>query len=221
MISYTYDTWGMLVKIIDDNGNDVTYDQNSIGNINTYRYRSYRYDNELGLYYLQNRYYSPEWCRFINADGTIGKIDDIISVNMFAYCKNNPINMHDPDGRFAHIFIGAIVGTIVGVAGQLLSDITSSIINKKFQLSNIQTYTGAAIGGFIGGTVTMVAGPLVGLAVGSAVSTAVGQSLENASGVYKRTVKEIAINSGVNAGIGAATAIIPVAKIARCDSRKG
>ncbi|MBR2634573.1 MAG: hypothetical protein IKD31_03225 [Clostridia bacterium] len=32
------------------------------------RYRSYYYDVETGLYYLQSRYYNPEWGRFLNAE---------------------------------------------------------------------------------------------------------------------------------------------------------
>jgi RHS repeat-associated protein len=38
------------------------------GIMNPYRYRGYRYDAETGLYYLQSRYYNPEWGRFLNAD---------------------------------------------------------------------------------------------------------------------------------------------------------
>ena len=38
---------------------------NNLGTLNPFRYRSYYYDIETGLYYLKTRYYSPEWCRFI------------------------------------------------------------------------------------------------------------------------------------------------------------
>ena len=41
-----------------------------IGEINPFRYRSYYYDTETGLYYLQSRYYDPVVGRFINADDT-------------------------------------------------------------------------------------------------------------------------------------------------------
>lgn len=158
--------------------------------------------------------------RFINADGLISTGQGMLLHNMFIYCENNPVNMRDPDGRFAHILIGAIVGTIVGVTGQFISDITTSIINQKFQLSNIQTYTGAAIGGFVGGAATMVAGPLAGLAIGAAVSTSVGQTLEKVSGVKNRSVKDIVFNTVKDSAIGAATAMLPVAKIPRNYSRK-
>lgn len=69
---------------------------------NPYRYRGYRYDSETGLYYLQSRYYNPEWGRFINADAIIGQTGELLGHNMFAYCKNNPINLKDPSG-FRHL----------------------------------------------------------------------------------------------------------------------
>ena len=40
----------------------------TVGALNPYRYRSYRYDAETGLYYLNSRYYDPEIGRFINTD---------------------------------------------------------------------------------------------------------------------------------------------------------
>ena len=51
--------------------NEIT-DTNHMANINPFRYRSYYYDKETKWYYLNSRYYNPEWGRFINADGIIG-----------------------------------------------------------------------------------------------------------------------------------------------------
>ena len=39
---------------------------NTLGTLNPLRYRSYVYDQETGLYYLQSRYYNPTIGRFIN-----------------------------------------------------------------------------------------------------------------------------------------------------------
>ena len=50
------------------------------------------------MYYLNSRYYNPEWCSFINADGIIGANDDILSSNMYPYVSNNPVNLSDEIG---------------------------------------------------------------------------------------------------------------------------
>ena len=92
VVSYTYDTWGKLTTI-DGSLKD------SLGVKNPYRYRGYRFDTETGLYYLQSRYYNPDWGRFVNADNTTGKVGELLSHNMFAYCDNNPINRDDQDGH--------------------------------------------------------------------------------------------------------------------------
>ncbi|MCX8074010.1 MAG: RHS repeat-associated core domain-containing protein [Clostridia bacterium] len=98
VISYSYDSWGKIVSIKDGTGTDVTSDPTSIGNISPYKYRGYRYDNETGMYYLQSRYYNPEFGRIINADGVSGQLGILLSHNLFAYCLNNPVNMYDPSG---------------------------------------------------------------------------------------------------------------------------
>ena len=89
VVTYTYDTWGKLISITGDK---------ALGEKNPYRYRGYRYDTETGYYYLQSRYYNPEWGRFLNADAIGGSIGELLSHNTFAYCNNNPVNAKDPNG---------------------------------------------------------------------------------------------------------------------------
>ncbi|MEG0773891.1 DNRLRE domain-containing protein [Clostridium sp.] len=91
VVNYTYDTWGKLISI------EGTL-KDSLGVKNPYRYRGYRYDTETGLYYLQSRYYNPEWGRFINADAIAGSLGELLGHNIFAYTKNNPIMAKDPSG---------------------------------------------------------------------------------------------------------------------------
>ena len=64
--NYTYDSWGSLISITNDNGEDVTNDTSHIGYINPLRYRGYYYDSETKLYYLLSRYYDPETGRFLS-----------------------------------------------------------------------------------------------------------------------------------------------------------
>ncbi|ADL52033.1 RHS repeat-associated core domain-containing protein [Clostridium cellulovorans] len=98
IVSYTYDSWGKLTNIKDQNGTDVTNSKEHVGYKNPYRYRGCRYDSETGIYYLQSRYYNPEWGRFINADALGGEVGEILTHNIFAYCVNSPVSMEDSDG---------------------------------------------------------------------------------------------------------------------------
>ena len=96
---YLYDSWGNIISIKDNLGNEIT-DTSNIAHINPYRYRSYYYDKETKLYYLNSRYYNPAWGRFINADGIINADEVINGFNLYAYTTNNPIIYKDNTGMF-------------------------------------------------------------------------------------------------------------------------
>jgi len=158
---YVYDSWGQ-VTAVDDFGNEIT-NPNYITNINPIRYRGYYYDTETELYYLQSRYYNPEWGRFINADDVDVlnlAVGQLLVPNLFIYCRNNPIMYSDPSG---YISIGAIVGGIIGFGvGALLMPMFADMLKLK----------GAGRTAFIaGGTVAVTAlGALLGYYSGKALT---------------------------------------------------
>ena len=82
----------------------------TVGTYNPIRYRGYVYDTETELYYLNSRYYNPEWGRYINADIYISTGQGLTGANMFAYCGNDPVNNLDPTGECAHYWF--VFGTI-------------------------------------------------------------------------------------------------------------
>ena len=91
---YSYDAWGVctISQDVSDCG---------IANVNPFRYRGYYYDSEIGLYYLQSRYYNPTVGRFVNADeaGYLLTEEGIAFANLLAYCVNEPIGRIDKYGN--------------------------------------------------------------------------------------------------------------------------
>jgi RHS repeat-associated protein len=109
VVEYRYDSYGNLDDSITLSG---------VGLANPYRYRSYRFDNETGYYYLQSRYYNPETGRFINADGIIRSSETTLGHNMYSYVNNNPIMLVDVNGylpKWAKITIAVAAGVATGL----------------------------------------------------------------------------------------------------------
>ena len=81
--------------------------------INPIRYRGYYYDEDTKLYYLNARYYSPEWRRFISPDDT-SYLDpeNVNGLNLYCYCGNDPVNYCDPSGHIPE-WLGWILGGLL------------------------------------------------------------------------------------------------------------
>ena len=140
---YVYDAWGKCTVTADTSGA-------GIANINPFRYRSYYYDVEIGLYYLQSRYYDPTVGRFINADDatTVSCEKNILSNNVFCYVYNSPSNETDENGNIIGTIIKKIiVGILKGIVICLILDLLEYLYEKyvfnntdPFQPSPIQDY---------------------------------------------------------------------------------
>lgn len=87
---YRYDAYGNII-----------YSSGDMAAINPVRYRGYYFDAETNWYYLETRYYNPEWYRFISPDCFFIAGDAITGSNMYAYCNNNPVSYVDPSGMYS------------------------------------------------------------------------------------------------------------------------
>ena len=96
LVTYDYyDAWGNYTVSYSNNG------ATTGAQYNPFRYRGYYYDTDLGMYYLQSRYYDAKICRFISPDH-----ESIITAtpmaltdkNLYAYCDNNPVIHVDTSG---------------------------------------------------------------------------------------------------------------------------
>ena len=106
VVEYAYDAWGKAELVSGTMSS-------TLGHLNPFRYRGYYYDEESGLYYLNSRYYDPETCRVINADGLI-YAKEALPTNLYKYCDNNPINNIDLDGYWTFGF-NANINALFGI----------------------------------------------------------------------------------------------------------
>jgi len=187
---YIYDAWGICT---------VTVDVDGIGTLNSIRYRGYYYDSEIGLYYLQSRYYNPEWGRFISADNYPSTGQGLTGNNMFAYCGNNPVSRADNSGEFwvTAVLVSALVaGTISAVTDAVIQAATTGEVDAGQVLI-------AGVSGAISGACALIPG---GAFVTTAISVGVNAALTAGSYAVNQLRKGEAINETdfwVNVGIGA------------------
>ena len=145
---YSYDAWGVC-----------TVEQDSaycIGGINPYRYRGYYYDSEIGIYYLQSRYYDPVVGRFVNADALVDTRNSL-GLNLFNYCWNNSINMNDYAGYYAATLVlsYSLTSSLGGALAGIMASISASIASIKTAIATSWLIpvciaaTAIAIGGII------------------------------------------------------------------------
>ncbi len=117
-------------------------------------YTGHKFDTDLGLSYMQARYYDPVIGRFYSND-PVGWTPEnpVMSFNRYLYVNNNPYKYTDPDGKF--IFTAIAVGLIAysayegyqdgGATGALAE--ASGYNDAMDSVSSFQSgdYSGAAV----------------------------------------------------------------------------
>ena len=144
---YLKNLYGDVVAIASENGDIVAeyrYDAygntryssgNEIKDINPIRYRSYYQDASTGYYFLQTRYYNPEWRRFISADSVFITGNMLTGSNMYAYCNDNPVAFSDSQGTEATL-AEKILGNAVRLASKAVSKRLTNETNAFFAVAN-------------------------------------------------------------------------------------
>lgn len=65
-----------------------------------FHHAGYQWDEETKLYYLNARYYDSKIARFLSEDTYAGDPNDPLTLNLYAYCYNDPIMYTDPTGHW-------------------------------------------------------------------------------------------------------------------------
>ena len=71
---------------------------------------------DFGLVNMNGRVYDPVLGTFLSVDNYVQDPSYTQNFNRYAYCMNNPLKYTDPDGEWAHLVIGALIGGIVNLA---------------------------------------------------------------------------------------------------------
>jgi len=111
---YMHDRLGSVRQIIDPNGKVVNrYMYQPFGAIhlfeqdvvidNSFKFTGQYYDSEIDQYYLRARQYYPRIQRFTARDPVAGKFDEPMSLHVYLYCQNEPVNRIDPSGLWWEI----------------------------------------------------------------------------------------------------------------------
>ena len=112
------------------------------------RFTSYDRSDSTALDYAVNRQYSAAQGRFTQVD-PIGmeavSLETPQSLNLYAYCGNDPINYLDPSGLFAQAFVAAGTTTPVGAIIVLVAIAVISALRLLFGGRGAQAKMGARI----------------------------------------------------------------------------
>ena len=120
VVEYSYDAWGNCTI----ESATTNYD---LAHANPIRYKGYYYDEATKLYYLNARYYSPEFRRFISLDDTNYLVPkNVNGCNLYSYCGNDPVNFVDPSGHL--IELGVIVFLVMAVAFVATTTATAVVV---------------------------------------------------------------------------------------------
>ena len=146
-VTYEYDAWGRAVAKTTAG----TYGQN-LYSYNRLKYRGYYFDSDLGLYYLNSRFYDPNVGRFLSADTTEVVLASQIVLtdkNLYAYCDNNPVMRVDAGGEF---WLTAIIaGAVMGGLAQYTSNVVGGLMDGE-SLGTAMKIKKEDIPGLIGAT---------------------------------------------------------------------
>ena len=195
--AYLYNLQGDVIALVDANGSKVVeykYDAwgrplskagtlaTTLGTLQPFRYRGYAYDEETCCYYLYNRYYSPKWSRFINADAAnliVDTSDEVLGANLFSYCENDPVNCHDESGNFslpnwAKVAIGAVVIAGLAIATVATAGTAAVVCGTALSGAVAGATSGAVVGAVTGALKNGWEGAIDGTCSGFLSGTVIG-----------------------------------------------
>lgn len=193
-----FDAWGNFTHLQIGNGAIIT-DKNIIDSTSLLvdrGYTSHEHFAEVGLIHMNGRLYDPLLRRFLNADENIQDIFNTQVYNKYGYVLNNPLIYSDPNGEFAWIIVGAVVGAyMTGVKANGSWDPT-------------QWNWGATWGKILVGGIVGAAGVYIAPAIGASALAAAPASWGITGGVLGGAISGAAVGAVAGALTGFTNAVM-------------
>ena len=169
-------------------------------------YTGHFQDKDLGLTYMQARYYDPLIGRFYSNDpvGWTSK-NPIMSFNRYLYVNNNPYKYNDPDGEFLNFIIGAGAGALINFSAQVLTKGIDGVDYSQVVVAAAVGATGVGVGEVVASSVAQI-----GLSGGAAV---VANIAGNAVGGAVVGVAGALTNAAVDGGQGDSSGAISLGQM--------
>ena len=107
----------------------------------------------------------------------------------------------------ATVLVAALVGALVGVAGQLISDVITFARTGKWE-GGLADYLGAAIGGAVNGVLMLSGNVALACAADAAISSLMTDSLTSLFGGERKSLGQMLVGAGFDAAVGAFTGVL-------------
>jgi len=175
-----------------------------------YKFSGKEEDIEVGLSYFGARYYSTALGRWMSPDAVT--IHDLKGdANPYAYVHGSPLMGVDPDGNFAQMFWGAVIGAVVSTVTQFA--VNGSVDwGQVGQAAVVGAITGG-VGSVLGVATSLLANAAIGAATGAAGYLAQSGVSYVASGGKSSGFSwtGLAVSTGVGAVSGGVSSQLPAA----------
>jgi len=131
---YSYKPFGELFEAA---GEDETEEYVS----NPFKFTSQYHDHEINECYLRARMYDPMIHRFTSRDPVCGKFKEPMTLHVYLYCLNDPINRIDPEGKLSALVLVNPMLTGVAFYGHTISLAAYAVSSEDWRFFDLTEAT--------------------------------------------------------------------------------